>query len=1512
MSNKSFVTPPPQKYYGTSSAEYGEVDTQGNITSTSEEIANRKKKTLIPQYQIRNRQKQKQIQSPKEPTVTYMDMNNKTAYGITPPKQYYGTSSLEYGEIDQQGNVRKTPKQFSTPLKSKPQKIYQNDNRMSSREPEVFKLPQQDVFGKPSKKFYGTSSKDYGEVDLKGNYIGQNIITQPNDYIQNKILEINEYNNKYDSYNSKPFNNRDKIELKELERSREAILSDFDTREGVIKAKDSGIYIVPVENYNPSYDNIKVKTEEGRDIEIKFVPKKDIEALSRKAPDDESWGGLKGLANMFTFGQYQRREGKKDKLEILKEAKEQTEDIIGIKPTDKKDSKFDIFSNTKPELYSVAGETKTAIASEKDLEIAQKEMEEYKKTPEYKMKQLEEDLSKKVGLFEQEKTLYDVKAAQAESKIKEAESTEDYKTFVKSEKEYKELADKYKDRWGTSSDIGIFDKEGNVLSVGPGMSSIDQQKFIELSSNIQKSYEKINPKIQEIGGDITELKREGYKLQEKGERLQEISTEVGKSMTNIDLKDPIYQWKYTWDEREKAGTGGTWGRVGDTAASFGLGFAKTAGKNPIEFLATSPYAAYKIDQEQGRSKLSMLNPSYGTELLARGIYDPKADVMKFNPDAAEGALAVTTFAVPASVAYKSTINQGLTQGTKEVAKLTLKQQAGKYAIGGAIAASPIAMEAVNYYKTPEEERSFWKSTRNVGEMYGGLAAYGGLAYAGSKTGANIAKNQITKEINKQLASGKFIFQETPKGVQRNLPKDVLESRGISGQTDLTRTGMGTIDTKYGKIEVRFKGDTTNVASKDFKIGSKGTDTNLMKGKTKGRYDYRILDRNNNPMSDWKFGGALDDSIEKSIINKKQGIYTSRQTEKVLKNKLMSEYGLSEKGAQEIIQSNPDILKKIDMGAKSIRSSGYGVVTDSQGKSKLIVSGRRQTIVSRKILPNERGTSMLSEKEYTRLISEGKGSQIQKYLDSGDIKIIKDQGKLFYQFSDDAVQGVNVVGKRPNKYILAEGELFGIEAQNINTRAAKALTSNIDDVSMNFKNLRIGEVDDVIKSYRKVGSVRDYSGSNIQSIAEKEKSNLIKSNVKEWSGGERFEGVSTISEVKTTNTIKELANTRKQLNINLIDDIDNMQSYLKSGGDPRYTIKTGDKLGPIYRRDLSGNIETPFMKSTNTGKGVFSVDDAGEVVFKPTQVKPSRSVTGPMGKRAQARLSLQFADDVAQVEPITISSSKTTSEQGQVINLMQSPSTHNTEPLEMTKTVSTVDSGLTYAGARAISVTPGSIQAPANILMGGPTTSLLFEGQDEQAQSVLNEVIVDSPSEISKLSDTPQLISVPELENVKEDTDTDKTEDIKPIQPKLTDDPVITEENVVTGTVTGIDTIKNVDKANAIDYGLIDASGSPIVNMTGTTTPSVPGITTVPPVIQTPVGSWLWAPKLPRRFGNMQRSRTFRPIAFLNPLADWRIYFQRKFGYMGMPNKERTVNIYKTKFSDKYDIDPIKKIESLLK
>jgi len=83
-----------------------------------------------------------------------------------------------------------------------------------------------------------------------------------------------------------------------------------------------------------------------------------------------------------------------------------------------------------------------------------------------------------------------------------------------------------------------------------------------------------------------------------------------------------------------------------------------------------------------------------------------------------------------------------------------------------------------------------------------------------------------------------------------------------------------------------------------------------------------------------------------------------------------------------------------------------------------------------------------------------------------------------------------------------------------------------------------------------------------------------------------------------------------------------------------------------------------------------------------------------------------------------------------------------------------------------------------------------------------------------------------------------------------------------------------------------------------------GITAVTPVTPiapiTPIG----APPLPvpldfqfniKPGTRYPSSNRFKPTTAVHPLADYRIFFKRKFGFLGAPGKTKKVNIYKPKY-----------------
>jgi len=79
---------------------------------------------------------------------------------------------------------------------------------------------------------------------------------------------------------------------------------------------------------------------------------------------------------------------------------------------------------------------------------------------------------------------------------------------------------------------------------------------------------------------------------------------------------------------------------------------------------------------------------------------------------------------------------------------------------------------------------------------------------------------------------------------------------------------------------------------------------------------------------------------------------------------------------------------------------------------------------------------------------------------------------------------------------------------------------------------------------------------------------------------------------------------------------------------------------------------------------------------------------------------------------------------------------------------------------------------------------------------------------------------------------------------------------------------------------------------------------IPPIVPPPVipltgGLPDWS--LPGDYSAPRRGLRGTTRKIVDPLADWRILFERKFGFMGAPGVTRSVNLYMPEFMSKFDV-----------
>ena len=195
----------------------------------------------------------------------------------------------------------------------------------------------------------------------------------------------------------------------------------------------------------------------------------------------------------------------------------------------------------------------------------------------------------------------------------------------------------------------------------------------------------------------------------------------------------------------------------------------------------------------------------------------------------------------------------------------------------------------------------------------------------------------------------------------------------------------------------------------------------------------------------------------------------------------------------------------------------------------------------------------------------------------------------------------------------------------------------------------------------------------------------------------------------------------------------------------------------------------------------------------------------------------------------------------------------------------------------------------NIILGiGGTGSVLLP-----KDSVISGVYTELPDLTKSYTEHSTLVTpdYDTLQNVKSVTNTEFSNDV------ITD----TGYESLTNTNTGYESLTNTN--TGVDTSTVTEPVTSIIN------PNIPNIipSTIPgtpniPGIRIPnfIGGYLGG-----NLGRSSRSRTrqgrFTGFGIINPLADWRIYFKREFGYYEKPGVSKKIEVYNPSYKDSSDI-----------
>lgn len=1336
---------------------------------------------------------------------------------VTIPTKYYGTSSMEYGEVDYSGNVVNTPQQLSQPKSSSIQSTVQpfasyvqqpTQYKVSQYQPQSSPIVQQpssivssydpmqslsrsptqvieSAIQKPSEPQYTQLSQRELDVYGIGALDSGPIKAEDDTYIKNKQIQISDYNTRAKAIMNERSISSSGEDIKKLDNERMNIIADISTRPGVQYSEKTNTYLVPVDpdKYNAgNYKTLKLQNLEGDLTTIAFIPTVNKERINAFDPLSEDVGGLGRLKNWFVGG-YSDKAGNKEYKNILSSGLEFTEDIQEPKTEDINNK---IYGNLPSiPVYGVSGDTKTSISSTSELKKIENENINTIQTK-------EAELYNKINVIEKDWKNYDKDAADYEKAINSLSTSQDFVDYTNAIKSYDEIVNRY----GTDQ-IAVMSPE-------------DQNKMVELSTTINNKKDALDPKIKDLQIKEKELNTQNQLLTEKTERLQNVLYDIGESKINIQNRDPVKAWKYVLDQRIRSDTTTIPDKVASFVALAPLTGIKTLTRDPIEFLIAAPVSAYQEDKELGRS--TQLPTTY----LARGIYDWRAEKgERFNPDALSGAITVATVGasgVLGAIAKPAAATTAATTKSIFSAKNLLT--------AGFILGTPPAIETFNYFMTPAERRPDLITVgENIVGGYGAIGALYGASYVAGKVGAGIGQSVRSADFRTELASKlenrdfEFISYKDSTG-------KVLKNPIVKGASDearkriyaevLVKSSRGDVIIRMSEKQLRASGNKfmlvgrTNIPKIQYKVidytakqtTKKGL-TQVLEGKGTNLERGTVMDFTDN--KGWTDLGE-GFSTERGIffnIGGKQGFITK---------------GTALSGAEE---------QGVQLG--QLRTSGYTVFqTAGKNPKYYLIPGRERTgyysydIDSTVTTPNfenpvlnpnkgiEARTTVntgaaipLSKKQYESLI---KGTMSKKEF----TKIFESQTAV--QFRD--LYEANIGDTTTSRYV-----------QSVTESGLPVNTKNVKTIFTGKSATNLGVDDFVVPSGTKVGF--DYGmtsqGPGVTKITYNP------------------QGTPKATEVIPSNIGGTLT----------VDKAGNIRYVIPKSEVSRLGLKD------TFSRMLASKKGYSLILNTETGQPVTaSLDDAGNIIIKGS----SKSVNAnQLVFRVNELASTTSPEGVTQLRSMLSEAALPQIIRSSNIRVPAGTTTPITAPTTFTSTESR--SGILNLVTPTNKLSPVSDIRGVQELLNSPDQLIRSETGliGESATSIINEI-----TPISELTPATTPTSVT----------------------SLISSPV---------TITKIDTqyVNEIPPVNEINR--------------------VPPITPPPTLIFPPWFGWPEVPNAPTK-----RRRGVKTTRAINPLADYRVFFKRAFGYYGLPGVSKSVNIYDTSFKDETDVgDFAKKVNKLL-
>jgi len=987
----------------------------------------------------------------------------------------------------------------------------------------------------------------------------------------------------------------------------------------------------------------------------------------------------------------------------------------------------------------------------------------------------------------------------------------------------------------------------------------------------QAGWDKLQVKFDELGkkgldleksiSDRTELERE---LEWKHYRVTTFLEAEQKKLKGIRQEDKLKVWDDYYMEKYKDKN-----PVLSWVKTLPLGFAKGA-RGVVKATVVDP-ARVVIEDIKDPLPLGKRAMSYGLmNPFQRGIYDPfrqDPDVPWYKETDWGNVMGAVDTALIGGSFVRGAMAQPLkTQALKAAGKSTIAKKI-LMGLGIVVVAAPPIWEGG---KAVMGKQTWGQAGVRSGISHGRLAfTVAGTAAAGKvgleAIGRPRVEKQITEGIHKAI-SDKQLLIDSQGRFKGALLKKPAKGADVQGLKDTSQT-LRIYTKDYGGIEVLIEGKHL-----------RSTASNLMSGMSISNFKYRWVDAKGTPTSQWNYAGK--------IVGKEFGV-TQQIPGKYTTPKEMAIFQAQVKKALASGKPLPRGIRSSDL--ISLRTGNWNLVKGGFGKSTkhyLVLGKSREAVTV--IKPTTTG------KIKEVILQQGVSDVTRKI----PLNIKQYNAILKNQMSYDSVLKV-LRTKDTTGFINTYGQT-GPSIMRLRT-GQEVLIHDLG-AKRGFKDAFTGT--STMRSYGKGGKdfvVKIGSGEKPIHYDVATKSFLIKGQTTPTSArspyfklpgkyvvtdkglvyqlntakipSKLYSKLSNLFKTKTkTGRPSTSTTTRKVVWIQ-----DGKQFTITKPPKGDMTFQVTDITAPVTTK-IPGTVPKPTVPGV-TPKAPTKTSSAGVPIGLKKSGVPARWTAGP-GQRSGG-------DVMTRIGGVTIPSPKPA-----VSGLVPSKSVIGT----------TVPSSNTLLSALAVTpqVISGGMPSGLGFAMAGVPT---FSGSY-------------APPKVSSFSGTETITGLEPLVKVAGVELQGPSGMVEPVAEVVTEE-IVDEEvdvvpEVITDTTDGTDTGGTPDTGGGTDPGtdvIVPTLPLPVYNVPPGLTPgTVPlaGLSTMLP--------GLWAPAW-FGFGSGRKKglgMSMKSIGQVSPVADWRIFFQKRFGFLGDPKATRKIDIY-TGGTSKYDVGGLSnKIMGMLK